>query len=310
MKIDRLISIIMILLEKKRIGAKELASMFEVSKRTIYRDIDSISMAGIPIASTPGSLGGFEIMSGYKIDKAVFSTADLCSILTGLTSLSNIIRGDDLVNALAKVKSFVPAPKVKDIEVKTNQFLIDLSPWTFNRSIQPYIECIQKALSETRLIVFDYADGHGIRTSRKTEPYRLVLKNSQWYFQGYCYTRNEFRLFKITRMSNLTIKDEVFLPRSAEKPQLDYSEAAVTMQTTIKIRIHASIMDRVLDYCSYDTFIPDGEEHYIVQYPFIENDYYYYLLMSFGDKCECLEPSHIRTEMKKRIQRIATVYDN
>ncbi|MGE5390331.1 MAG: helix-turn-helix transcriptional regulator, partial [Deltaproteobacteria bacterium] len=103
MKVDRLVSIIMILLDKERIGAQELADMFEVSSRTIYRDIDSINMAGIPVCSISGVGGGFEIMQKYKIDRKVFSTADLSAILMGLSSLSGMIRSDDLVNALAKV---------------------------------------------------------------------------------------------------------------------------------------------------------------------------------------------------------------
>ena len=123
MKIDRLVSIIMLLLDKKRIGAQKLAEMFEVSPRTIYRDIVAINLAGIPIRSTSGVGGGFEIMPEYKIDKTVFSTADLSAILMGLSNLSNMVRGDELVNALTKVKSFIPADKVNDIEVKINQQL-------------------------------------------------------------------------------------------------------------------------------------------------------------------------------------------
>lgn len=109
MKIDRLVSIIMVLLDKERIGAQELADMFEVSPRTIYRDIDTINMAGIPVRSISGVGGGFEIMQNYKMDKSVFSTADLSAILMGLSSLSEMIRGNELINALAKIKSFIPA---------------------------------------------------------------------------------------------------------------------------------------------------------------------------------------------------------
>jgi len=129
MKIDRLVSIIMILLDKKRIGSQELADMFEVSNRTIYRDIDAINRAGIPVCSTSGVGGGFEIMQEYKIDRKVFSTADLSAILMGLSSLSDMIRGDELVNALAKVKSFIPADRAKDITLRANQIYIDLRPW-------------------------------------------------------------------------------------------------------------------------------------------------------------------------------------
>ena len=310
MKVDRLVSIIMILLDKERIGAQELADMFEVSPRTIYRDIDTISMAGIPVRSTSGVGGGFEIMQEYKIERKVFSAADLSAILMGLSGLSNMIRGDELVNALAKVKSFIPADRAKDIELKANQIYIDLSPWMGNRNIQPYLEVIKTALQESKLLSFEYVAHHGDKTTRTVEPYQLVLKSSHWYWQGYCHKRNDFRLFRLSRMSNLKMQEETFTPRDYQKPMLDFADIFETMQTRIKIRIHKSVMDRVLDYCAYEDFSPDGEDHYIVDFPFIENEYYYDILLSFGDKCECLEPPHIRTEMKRKIHDIAALYEN
>ncbi len=310
MKVDRLVSIIMILLDKERIGAQELAELFEVSPRTIYRDIDTINMAGIPVRGASGVGGGFEIMQKYKIDKKVFSTADLSAILMGLSSLSNMIRGDELVNALAKVKSFIPADRAKDIELKANQIYIDLSPWMGNRNIQPYLEIIKTALQESKLLSFEYADRYGNKTSRTAEPYQLVLKSSHWYLQGYCHKRNDYRLFKLSRISNLQMETETFTPRDYPKPQLEFADILATMQIKIKIRIHKSIMDRVLDYCPDEDFSPDGDEHYIVRFPFLENDYYYDILFSFGDKCECLEPLHIRDGMKRRIHDIATIYES
>ncbi|MVB10503.1 WYL domain protein [Caprobacter fermentans] len=309
MKVDRLVSIIMILLDRERIGAQELADLFEVSPRTIYRDIDAINMAGIPVCSTSGVGGGFEIMQKYKMDKKVFSTADLSAILMGLSSLSGMIRGNELVNALAKVKSFIPADRAKDIELKANQIYIDLSPWMGNGNIQPYLEMIKTALQESKLLSFEYVAHHGNKTVRTVEPYQLVLKSSHWYLQGYCHKRNDFRLFRLSRMSNLQI-EEFFTPRDYQKPQLDFSDIVATMQTKIKIRIHKSVMDRVLDYCADENFSPDGEEHYIVSFPFTENEYYYDILLSFGDKCECLEPYHIRAEMKRRIHDIAALYES
>lgn len=308
MKIDRLVSIIMILLDKERVGAQELADLFEVSPRTIYRDIDAINMAGIPICSTPGVGGGFEIMQKYKIDKNVFSTADLSAILMGLSSLSNLVRGDELVNAFAKVKSFIPADKVKDIEFRANQVHIDFSEWFGNRNIQTHLETIKTALQENRLLSFEYVAQRGNRTTRTAEPYQLVLKNSHWYFRGFCYKRNEFRLFRLSRISNLQMERETFAPRDFQKAILDFEEIFKVVPTRIKLRIQESVMDRVLDYCSYEYFTPDGDGHYIVDFPFIENDYNYDILLSFGSKCECLEPSHIRAEIKHRIHDIATLY--
>ncbi|MDC7125685.1 MAG: YafY family protein [Spirochaetales bacterium] len=309
MKIDRLVSIIMLLLDKKRIGAQELADMFEVSPRTIYRDIDTINMAGIPVCSVPGVGGGFEIMQNYKIDKNVFSTTDLSAILMGLSSLSCMIRGDELLNALSKVKSFIPADKAKDIELKTKQIYIDLSPWMGNRNIPPYLEIIKTALQENKLLSFVYIDSHGNRTARTVESSQIVLKSSHWYLYGYCRKRNDFRLFKLSRISKLQIQEEVFAPRVFQKPQLYFDDALEDMQKTIKIRIHKSVMERVLDFCTYENFLPDGDEYYLVSFPFIENEYYYNILLSLGDKCECLAPPHVRTEMKRRIHEIAAIYE-
>ena len=309
MKVDRLVSIIMILLEKKRIGAQELADRFEVSPRTIYRDIDAINMAGIPVRSTSGVGGGFEIMPEYKMDKRVFSTAELSALLMGLSGLSGMVRGEELLSALAKVRSFVPADKAKDIELKANQICINLRPWMGNRNIQSNLETIQTAMQERKLLSFSYVDGHGKQTERTVEPYQLVLKGSHWYFQGYCRVRQDYRLFRLSRISNLHMKAETFAPREYQKPILDYSEALEAMQTTIRLRIHKSILDRVLDFCGFEKFTPDGDEHYLVEYPFIENDYYLDMLLSFGQKCECLAPTRIREELKRRAQAIAAIYE-
>lgn len=308
MKIDRLVSIIMILLDQKRISAQELADMFEVSPRTIYRDIDAINMAGIPIRSTSGVGGGFEVMPEYKVDKKVFSANDLSALLMGLSSLSNMIRGDELIHALAKVKSFIPADKAKDIELKVNQIWIDLSPWTGNRNTQPYLEMIKEGLQENKLLSFEYVAHHGNRTKRIVEPYQLVLKGSHWYLQAYCRKRNDFRLFRLSRMSNLQMQEEIFTPRDYQKPQLDFDDILTSMQTKIKLRIHKSVMDRVLDFCSYEDFSPDDDGYYIVDFPFVENEYHYDIILGFGDKCECLEPVQIREKMKRRIQDMAALY--
>ncbi|WP_418565006.1 helix-turn-helix transcriptional regulator [Neglectibacter timonensis] len=309
MKTDRLVSIIMMLLDKERVSAQELADRFEVSPRTIYRDIETINMAGIPVRSTPGVGGGFEIMQEYKLDKNVFSAADLSAILMGLSSLSGMVRGNELVNALAKVRRFIPADRAKEIELRANQIYIDLSPWMGNRNIQPYLELVKTALQESRMLSFEYADRFGNKTVRTVEPYQIVLKGSHWYFQGYCRKREDFRLFRLSRISNLQMSRETFTPRDYQKPVLDFGDILKTMQTTIKLRVQKSAMDRLLDFCTCERAVPDGEEHYIVNFPFIENEYYYDILISFGNQCECLEPPHVRAEMKRRIQNMAALYD-
>ena len=109
-------------------------------------------------------------------------------------------------------------------------------------------------------------------------------------------------------MSDLQIQQETFIPRNYQKPILDFEEILTAMQTEVKIRIHKSILDRALEYCTYDHLTPDGDEHYLVNFPFIENEYYYDILLGFGDKCECIEPLYIREEIKRRICHIAAIY--
>ncbi len=308
MKTDRLVGIIMVLLEKERVGAQELADLFEVSPRTIYRDIDTIGLAGIPVRAAPGVGGGFEILPKYKVDKTVFSSADLSAILLGLSGLRGMMRGEELAHALAKVKSCIPAGSAKEIEVKANQICIDVSPWMGNRDLQPYLKSIQTALQESKLLVFDYTGRQGNKTARTVEPYQLVLKSSHWYLQGYCRERRDFRLFKLSRMEKLQMQAETFPLREHTKPILDFAEMAKDLQTDIQLRVHQSLVERILDFCTHDCFTPDGDKHYIVRFPFMENDYNYNILLGFGDKCECLGPLSVREEMKRRSQAIASLY--
>lgn len=309
MKIDRLVGIIMTLLQKERADAKELAELFEVSPRTIYRDMEAINMAGIPVRSLPGPGGGFEIMPEYKLDKKVFSAAELASILTGLSGLFGALRGEELAGALAKVKSFVPAEKAEEIERKINQICMDFGSWTGGRDLQPYLEMIKTALRDHKLLHFAYTAHHGKRSVRAMEPCQLVWKGGHWYIYGYCRGRDDFRLFKLSRMSELKIGQETFIPRDYPEPVLDFEETVKAMQTGVRIRIHRSVLDRVMEYCAPDSFVPDGDAHYTVDFPFIENDYHYDILLGLGDRCECLSPPHIREEMKQKIHRMAALYD-
>ena len=310
MKIDRLVSIIMILLEKERISAQELAKMFEVSTRTIYRDIEAISMAGIPVLATSGSGGGIEIMKDYKVDKKIFSTDDLSALLMGLSNISGMVRGSEVANALAKVKSFIPSEKAKSIELKASQIYIDLTPWEGNVSVKNALEIIKKALQENRLLTFTYIDGHGSKTSRTVEPYQLVFKSRAWYVQTFCRLKNDYRLFRLSRMTDLKILEENFSPREYQKPFLDFEETARSLQTDIKIRIHKSVLDRILDFCPYERLSQDGEDYYLADYPFFDSDYYYDMLLSLGDKCEILEPAHVREKLKQKIKNLAEIYSD
>jgi len=308
MKIDRLVSIIMILLEKKRVSAHELAEMFDVSERTIYRDIESINLAGIPVCAVPGVGGGIEIPPSYKVDKKVFSSDDLSALLMGLSSISGMIKSDKLAGAMAKIKSFIPKEKADEIELMASQIIIDMEPWYGRGNITPYLEILKTALQKNQLVSFSYFDGSSNKTERTVEPYRLVLKGINWYLYGFCLVRSDWRIFKLSRMTELKITDEHFTPREYKSPVFDFDKMIPDSLIQIKLRIHKAIIDRVLDFCTQDSIIPDGDEYFIVSYPFVENDYSYDMLLSMGEKCECLEPDFVREKLARKIKMLSSMY--
>ena len=208
MKIDRLISIIMTLLERRRTNAKHLAEMFNVSLRTIYRDIETINAAGIPILSSPGVGGGFYIVEGYKVDKKLFTDSDIATLLMGLGSLSSTFNTAEISNALSKIKSLIPEVKRNDLNFKSNQIVVDLQPWMGNTAIQRHIKQLNTAISNRKIISFEYIDKKGIVSGRTIEPYKLILKDNNWYTHGFCIDRNDFRIFKVSRIDKIEIKDE------------------------------------------------------------------------------------------------------
>lgn len=309
MKVDRLMSIALVLLEKKRISAQALADMFEVSLRTIYRDIDAIDLAGIPIRSISGVGGGFEIMPNYKINQHVFSTADLSAILIGLSSFSTMMQKDEYLHALTKVKHLIPEENAKEIDFKVNQVHMDFTQWMGNTDMQRNLEIIKEALQDSKLLSFAYIAHHGNIGTRTMEPYQLVWKSGHWYLYGYCHKRMDYRLFRLTRMTNLRQEEATFIQRDYPKLQLDTTTMFTTIQSEIKLRIHKSILDRVLEYCSLEHFSREDDTHYIVRFPFIENEYHYDMLLGFGNQCECLAPAHVRLKLKDRLQSIVSLYE-
>lgn len=309
MKIDRLISIIMILLERKKVSATKLAEMFEVSPRTIYRDIETINLAGIPIITYPGANGGIGIMEEYKIDKKLFTTSDITTLLMGLGSISRVMNNEEIINTLAKIKGLVSDEQISDIELKSNQISIDLTPWMGNKNMEINLEKIKKALDEKKYLYFEYSDRSGKNSNRKIEPYRLVLKESYWYLQGYCSSKEDFRIFKLSRISNLEILDDTFSPRRFDAKLLgtwDYIEKKII---TIKLLVHESLRERMVEHCGEDNVQLYEDNKLIVNFPFIEDEYGYNLLLGFGDKCECLEPSNVRYELIRRIKNLLRVYN-
>lgn len=309
MKTERLLAITMILLDKKQISAAQLAEIFEVSIRTIYRDINSLSEAGVPVTALPGVNGGIQIMDTYKVDKHFFTTTEITALLIALENLGKNISTTHSTQTIEKLKTLVPNHLSNEIEFKTNQIMVDLTPWTNNQTLQPFLEIVKSAMDQQHLLQFDYTDNRGNPTTRMVEPYRLVLKEISWYVQAYCLEKNEFRTFKLSRMSTLNEMNDSFKPRKFPVAALGKEPFYGKKFTSVTLKVSHKIKDQLTEKFGHLTTLKtDNPNEILVEFPFMEDDFGYNLIIGLGNQCECVAPEHVRIELKKRITELLIKY--
>lgn len=308
MKIDRLIAMIMLLLEQDKISAKDLAERFEVSPRTIYRDLDTINQAGIPIVATAGPGGGVEIIKTYKVEKRLFSTDDITTLLMGLGSIECNIPSHEVVTTLAKVTGMIPLEQQKELAFRANQIKIDVNPWLYTDVLSDTIALIKMALEQHRLLRFAYQDIRTQKSNREVEPYRLLLKGEDWYLQGYCLTRKDFRTFKLLRMKRLTMLEQTFAMRDFPFEQMDAVHFRDPTLVPATLRIHEAIRDSIVARFGEDCLTAYGAEHYIATILLPVDDLACRYLLSFGDKCICLGPEPLKEKLRYLSEQLYQFY--
>ena len=309
MKTERLLAITLLLLENKQMTAPQLAERFEVSVRTIYRDIDSLCQAGIPITTLTGSKGGIQILENYKIDNRFFSTPDLISLLVSLNSLNKHMNFRQTQFTIEKLKSLIPENYEKEIETKTKQLVIDLSPWTKKSVTSPFISLLQKGIENQQQMTFEYENRRGDFSFRTIEPSRLILKEISWYVQAYCCDKKDFRIFKLSRMKDLQLQKETFPFRQI--PEASIGSAGVEENDFITIQLEAdySVLDQIktrFDVLSFEKI--ENSSRFHIEMPFIPDEFGYHLLLGFGPNCKCLAPQFVQDELVKRIERMLALY--
>lgn len=301
MKIDRLIGILSILLQKDKITAQELANKFEVSRRTILRDVDALSMAGIPIISEQGQGGGISIMEGYKVDRTVLSSEDMKAILTGLQSLDSVSGTNRYRQLMEKISINSSATINVD-----NHIIIDLSDWD-KSAVSDKIELIKTAIEQTKKIAFHYFSQNG-ESDRMIEPYHLVFQWSDWYVWGYCTQRDDYRMFKLTRITKLTLTDEKnsdrIVPEYICKKLWDNIggiEAVVKFDNSVKWRI--------VDEFGVDSLKYNENGDIIVAITWSNISALYQYVLSFGDKAEIVAPMEYRQNFAQFLKKMQKKYE-
>lgn len=278
-----------ILLQEEKVTAPKLAEKFEVSRRTINRDIEDLCKAGIPIITSQGAGGGISIMDGYKLDRTILSSKDMQMIMAGLRSLDSVSGSHYYGQLMEKIKS-----GSSDYISGNESILIDLSSW-YKDSLSPKIEMVQDAIELGKTLKFQYYAPSG-NTERKVEPYFLIFKWSSWYVYGYCLLRNDYRLFKLNRMTSMDL-EENFEKRS-EVPMPDLSNKKVfPAQKKVKAVFDSSMKWHLIEEYGAESFTerPDGK--LLFEHDYADDEGLLSWMLSLRNQVTVLEPESIREKL-------------
>ncbi|MCM3782161.1 YafY family transcriptional regulator [Neobacillus mesonae] len=311
MKIERLMAITILLLNRKRMQAQDLADRLEVSLRTIYRDLDRLNMAGIPIVSYTGGEGGFEIMESFRLDRQVLSMDDLTALTIALRGLqsSKAYYGGKLDVLLEKVGALVSKAEGKGF-INTEPVMIDLDPWRNSDTEKLKYEALNKAINESRLISFSYTDIRGNETKRQIEPMGLVLKGYTWYLYGFCLQRDDFRNFRLSRIRGLTSLHDRFDRRAISLSELNDQWGPKREDNLIDLilKFKGTARAQVEDYFDETEVECQSDGSLIVRVQYPENDWLIGFLLSFRTEVCVLEPMRIASAVRKAAIEISEMY--
>lgn len=301
MKIDRMIGILSVLLQKGKVTAPYLAERFEVSRRTINRDIEALCMAGIPLKTSQGPKGGISIMDGYRIPYTLLTTMEMQAILAGLRSLDSVSGTGRYAQLMEKL-----SPGASGLLAGGPNILIDLSSW-YKESLSPKIELIQQAIQNNKMISFTYYAPKG-ESSRDIEPYILVFQWASWYVWGWCLARQDFRLFKLNRIADLKM-GKPFEKRQVPMP--DFSlERVFPPSYFVKALIQPEYKWRLIEEYGPDCFTEQPDGSLLFGLPFPDKNGIIQWIVSFGSGAELLEPAELREEIAEFAQTIYKRYRN
>lgn len=292
MQTERLFEIIYLLINKKKMTAEELAGHFEVSKRTILRDIDALAAAGIPVYTAQGKGGGISIMDSFLLDKAVLSEDDKNQILFALQSLS-ATKTIDTKRVLNRLQSFFDSTDKNWIEV-------DFSRWGGDSDKRKF-EVLKNAILDKCAISFRYVSSYGQESERKVYPLKLIFKSKAWYLQGFCTSRQDYRIFRINRMLDAAMTDEGFDESCYSPPPIEALQTNPDSLISLTI-----IISPQAAYRAYDEFDESCVEKcdngwFRVTATLPEDNWLYGFLRSLGGDVRIVSPEHLKEKFKTEI---------
>jgi len=299
MQINRLFEIVYLLLSKKQVTSNELAAHFEVSKRTILRDIDALSAAGIPVYTTQGKGGGIFIHDNFVLNKALIPEHEQQQILFSLQSMSATeLSGTD--NVLARLRSFFASSASDWIDV-------DFSRWGHSEADNMKFEMLKTAILNQSAVSFDYISAYGETKEREAYPLRLSFKSRAWYLNTFCPEDSEYRVFKFSRISNMAALDGRFNRADYTVPQMEQFEDLTTPDAVeVRVLISPQAKYRFYDEFAEDDITANADGSYTLRVN--QGKWIYDYFLSYGAAVEVLGPLHIREGMLARVEDIKSKY--
>lgn len=297
MQESRLFKIMYYLLDKGKTTAPELAEKFEVSVRTIYRDMDMLSSAGIPIFATQGKSGGIALMKNYVFDKAVVSKEEQQQIIMALQNLS--AASPDAGRLLHKMGALFR-------EDTSDWIQVDFSRWGNTDFDQEKFNLIKAAILDKQLLTFYYLNSSNGSSDRQVKPAKLLYKSKAWYLQAYCMEKKDYRVFKINRMDNLRLSSETFTdtlmppPAEPEKSNVEFPQ--------LQLKFKSEAAYRVYDEFNRTDIQPLADGDLMVSCCFPETPWLYSYLLSFCGSVDVLQPLHIRESLKDLTEKMYLHY--
>ncbi|SHO45521.1 helix-turn-helix transcriptional regulator [Anaerocolumna xylanovorans] len=300
MKIDRLLGILTILLQNDQVTAPWLADRFEVSRRTIGRDIDALCMAGIPIVTHQGGGGGISILEGYKLDKSILTAEELTGIIAALKGIGSVSDSSQIERTLDKLSG------CKDAVISLQEpIVIDLASH-YKGNLTPKISQIKQAVLKQRIIEFDYYYDKGI-THRKIEPYFVIFQWSAWYVFGFCMEKQDWRLFKLARLWELKTCDESYIPKKVPEERKDFNAYLPDDKHMLAV-FEPSVRYQLIEEYGPDCYSEREDGKLLAEIGYTKREHMISWLLGFGNKVKVLEPEDLAEEVKQTAVNILKIY--
>lgn len=292
MKESRLFKIVYHLLEKGHVTAPELAKEFEVSSRTIYRDIDALSGAGIPVYAETGRNGGIYLLEDFVLDKTLLSEHEKIEILSALQSLS-VVGNTYEKEILTKLSALFQMQA-------ENWFEVDFTRWGGHTKDDSKFDILKYAVIHHKTVSMVYVNAYGVRSKREINPLKMLYKSKEWYIKAYCTDKENYRIFKFNRIVEIELTDKEFTPKTFPEVQSGHS----SKYNKIILRFPKEMAYRVFD--EFEASEVEELEHGVLvaaaEMP--EDAWLIGYLLSFGSQVEVLEPLYLRKILAEEAKKV------